>query len=48
MTPIASLRLVDTADLPSDHDVWIESCLQCGTLENCGHNLCGDCDDLAA
>jgi len=44
---ITSLRLVDTTMLPDD-DTWIDSCLQCGTLENCGDQLCPTCDDLAA
>ncbi|MBT5755525.1 MAG: hypothetical protein KC481_04660 [Acidimicrobiaceae bacterium] len=43
---LTSLTLVDTSTL--DDDTWIESCLQCGTLENCGDNLCPNCDDLAA
>lgn len=45
---ITSLRLVDPHNLDDDDDTWIESCLQCGTLENCGDNLCPSCDDLAA
>lgn len=45
---ITSLTLVDTALLPDDDDTWIESCLQCGTLENHGDHLCVACDDLAA
>lgn len=48
MTKIASLRLVDTSLIDDDDDIWIESCLQCGTLENCGDRLCAACDDLAA
>ena len=45
---ITSLKLVDTRNHDDDDDTWIESCLQCGTLENCGDNLCPNCDDLAA
>lgn len=48
MTKIASLRLVDPAEIGDDDDIWIESCLQCGTLENAGDRLCAMCDDLAA
>jgi hypothetical protein len=45
---IVSLTLVDPTDFSSDDDTWIESCLQCGTLENSGDLLCSHCDDLAA
>jgi hypothetical protein len=45
---ITSLTLVDTALLVDDDDTWIESCLQCGTLDNNGDNLCVACDGLAA
>jgi len=45
---IVSLTLVDTTELDIDDDTWIESCLQCGTLENSGDMLCLACDDLAA
>jgi len=44
---IVSLKLVDPATLQDD-DTWIESCAQCGTLENSGDLLCLACDDLAA
>jgi|GEM_PF-2359537 len=45
---ITTLTLVDPATLHDDTDTWVEACLQCGTLENWGDNLCADCDDLAA
>ncbi len=45
---LTSLTLVDTSTLDDDDDTWIESCLQCGTLENWCDNLCPNCDDLAA
>jgi len=46
---ITKLSLVETPTFADeDSDTWIESCLQCGTLENCGDNLCEGCDDLAA
>jgi len=45
---ITKLSLVDTSTLGDDNDTWIEACLQCGTLDNCGDNLCSLCDDLAA
>ncbi len=45
---VTSLRLVDTSLLSDDDDTWIESCLQCGTLDNSGDSLCIACDDLAA
>lgn len=42
-----SLTLVDPATV-GDDDTWIESCVQCGTLENCGDLFCTECDELAA
>lgn len=45
---ITTLTLVDPASIADDNDTWIEACRQCGSLENCGDNLCFDCDDLAA
>lgn len=45
---LSHLTLVDPETLDDDCDTWIESCLQCGTLENAGDRFCLACDDLAA
>jgi len=45
---ISTLTLVDPDTIDDNSDTWIESCRQCGTLENAGDCLCVACDDLAA
>ena len=45
---VVSLKLIDTTDLDIDQDTWIESCVHCGAVDNCGNTFCVDCEDLAA
>ena len=45
---VVSLKLIDTSGPDAEVDTWIECCMHCGTLDNCGNTFCVDCDDLAA
>ena len=45
---VVSLKLIDTSGPDAEVDTWIECCMHCGTLDNCGNTFCIDCDDLAA